>query len=148
MSSYRISKLAEQAGVSVHVVRDYLLRGLLHPVRRTDSGYGIFDAQSLERLRFVRTAFEAGTGFDRAGLTAEDIAAQLHDRPGHQVPVQLATAQVAGHPHTACTPAFFTICRLARLRSNRRADRSGVQGNTCHIPRPALEPHAPCITAP
>ncbi|HEE9764843.1 TPA: mercuric resistance transcriptional repressor protein MerD [Pseudomonas putida] len=62
MSSYTISKLAEQAGVSVHVVRDYLLRGLLHPVRRTDSGYGIFDAQSLARLRFVRTAFEAGIG--------------------------------------------------------------------------------------
>ncbi len=60
MSGYTISKLAEQAGVSVHVVRDYLLRGLLHPVRRTDSGYGIFDAQSLARLRFVRTAFEAG----------------------------------------------------------------------------------------
>ena len=60
MSSYTISKLAEQAGVSVHVVRDYLLRGLLNPVRRTDSGYGIFDEQSLARLRFVRTAFEAG----------------------------------------------------------------------------------------
>lgn len=60
MGSYTISKLAEQAGVSVHVVRDYLLRGLLHPMRRTDSGYAIFDAQSLARLRFVRTAFAAG----------------------------------------------------------------------------------------
>lgn len=31
MNAYSISKLAEDAGVSVHVVRDYLMRGLLHP---------------------------------------------------------------------------------------------------------------------
>jgi len=57
---YTICRLAEDARVSVHIVRDYVLRGLLHPAQRTESGYGIFDAQSLARLRFVRTAFEAG----------------------------------------------------------------------------------------
>jgi MerR family mercuric resistance operon transcriptional regulator len=31
MNAYTISRLAEDAGVSVHVVRDYVLRGLLHP---------------------------------------------------------------------------------------------------------------------
>lgn len=61
-------------------------------------------------------------------------------------PVQLATAQVARHPDTACTPEFFTIGRLARLRSCRRADRSGIQGNSCHIQQPAFELYAPCIT--
>src|SRR3546814_1361466 len=85
------------------------------------------------------------TGFDPAGFTADDTAAQLHDRPGHPVSVRLATAQFAGHPCTACTPAFFTIGRLARLRSNRRADLRVIQEHTCHIPRPAIEPHATCI---
>jgi len=64
VNAYTISKLAEDAGVSVHVVRDYVLRGLLHPARRTGSGYGIFDEQSLARLRFVRAAFESGIGLD------------------------------------------------------------------------------------
>lgn len=64
MNAYTISKLAKDAGVSVHIVRDYVMRGLLKPARRTPSGYGIFDASGLARLRFVRAAFEAGIGLD------------------------------------------------------------------------------------
>ena len=62
MNAYSISKLARDAGVSVHIVRDYTVRGLLQPAQRTDSGYGIYDVQALARLRFVRAAFEAGIG--------------------------------------------------------------------------------------
>ncbi|MBI2311428.1 MAG: mercuric resistance transcriptional repressor protein MerD [Betaproteobacteria bacterium] len=62
MDAYTISKLASDAGVSVHVVRDYVLRGLLHPAQRTESGYGLYDTQALQRLCFVRAAFEAGIG--------------------------------------------------------------------------------------
>lgn len=60
MNAYTISKLASEAGVSVHIVRNYLVRGLLHPTQHTNGGYGLFDAQAMGRLRFVRTAFEAG----------------------------------------------------------------------------------------
>ncbi len=62
MDAYTISKLASEAGVSVHIVRDYVVRGLLHPAQRTNGGYGIYDAQALGRLRFVRAAFESGIG--------------------------------------------------------------------------------------
>lgn len=64
MNAYTISRLAEDAGVSIHVVRDYVLRGLLRPAWRTQSGYGIFDERSLARLRFVRAAVESGIGLD------------------------------------------------------------------------------------
>ncbi|WP_048987263.1 mercuric resistance transcriptional repressor MerD [Burkholderia cenocepacia] len=64
MNAYTISHLASEADVSIHVVRDYVLRGLLHPARRTASGYGVYDAESLARLRFVRAAFEAGIGLN------------------------------------------------------------------------------------
>ena len=60
MDAYTISKLASEAGVSVHIVRDYVVRGLIHPAQRTNGGYGLYDAQALGRLRFVRAAFEAG----------------------------------------------------------------------------------------
>ena len=60
MSAYTVSRLALDAGVSVHIVRDYLLRGLLRPVACTTGGYGLFDDTALQRLRFVRAAFEAG----------------------------------------------------------------------------------------
>ncbi|HHE7967304.1 TPA: mercuric resistance transcriptional repressor MerD [Serratia marcescens] len=64
MNAYSISKLADDACVSVHVVRDYMIRGLLHPARRTESGYNIFDDKTLGRLRFLRAAFESGIGLD------------------------------------------------------------------------------------
>lgn len=59
MSAYTVSRLALDAGVSVHIVRDYLLRGLLRPVACTTGGYGLFDDAALQRLCFVRAAFEA-----------------------------------------------------------------------------------------
>lgn len=59
MSSYTVSKLAQDAGVSVSVVRDYVLRGLLKPAGHTEGGYGLYDAHALERLRLVRALFEA-----------------------------------------------------------------------------------------
>lgn len=64
MNAYSISKLAEDARVSVHVVRDYMTRGLLHPTRRTEGGYNIFDSKTLGRLRFLRAAFESGIRLD------------------------------------------------------------------------------------
>ena len=69
MGGYLTSRLAEAAGVSVHVVRDYMVRGLVRPVRRTPGGYCLFDEQALKRLRLVRALFEAGIGVDEsAGL--------------------------------------------------------------------------------
>lgn len=64
MDGYTISRLAGVAGVSVHIVRDYVLRGLVHPVRRTPGGYGLYDEQALARLRLMRALFEAGIGLD------------------------------------------------------------------------------------
>src|SRR3546814_5216263 len=64
MNAYTVSRLALDAGVSVHIVRDYLLRGLLRPVACTTGGYGLFDDAALQRLCFVRAAFEAGIGLD------------------------------------------------------------------------------------
>ncbi|KGM53255.1 MerR family transcriptional regulator [Lysobacter arseniciresistens ZS79] len=98
MNAYTISRLAEDAGVSVHVVRDHVLRGLLHPARRTESGYGIFDAQSLARLRFVRAAFEAGIGLDE--LTRLCRALDANDGDDVTGCVQRLLAHVAARQAT------------------------------------------------
>ncbi len=64
MTAYTVSRLADDAGVSVHIVRDYTVRGLLHPVACTTGGYKVFDTEALQRLCFVRVALEAGIGLD------------------------------------------------------------------------------------
>lgn len=50
MDAYTVSRLAHDAGVSMHVVRDYMLRVVLRPVEHTAGGYGLFDADALRRL--------------------------------------------------------------------------------------------------
>jgi MerR family mercuric resistance operon transcriptional regulator len=98
VNPYTVSKLAEQAGVSVNVVRDYALRGLLHPARRTEGGYWLYDARALARLRFVRAAFEAGIGLD--ALTRLCRALDANDRAAligcvEQLGQQIAARQAA-----------------------------------------------------
>ena len=81
MSAYTVSQLAHNAGVSVHIVRDYLVRGLLRPVACTTGGYGVFDDAALQRLCFVRAAFEAGIGLDGAQAAAQlAVLRQLVER--------------------------------------------------------------------
>ena len=81
MNAYTVSRLALDAGVSVHIVRDYLLRGLLRPVACTPGGYGLFDDAAWQRLCFVRAAFEAGIGLD---ALARDRGRR--DESGHRGP--------------------------------------------------------------
>ena len=64
MIGYTTSTLATTAGVSVHVVRDYLVRGLVRPVRRTPGGHCLFDERALKRLRLLRALFESRIGVD------------------------------------------------------------------------------------
>ncbi|APG80498.1 mercuric resistance transcriptional repressor protein MerD (plasmid) [Klebsiella pneumoniae] len=84
MNAYTVSRLALDAGVSVHIVRDYLLRGLLRPVACTTGGYGLFDDAALQRLCFVRAAFEAGIGLGALGhccKVSDEAAFCLIQRP-------------------------------------------------------------------
>ncbi len=75
------------AGVSVHIVRDYLLRGLLRPVAYTTGGYGLFDDTALQRLRFVRAAFEAGIGLDALARLCRALDAADGDGASAQLAV-------------------------------------------------------------
>ncbi|EJF3998547.1 mercuric resistance transcriptional repressor protein MerD [Salmonella enterica] len=86
MSAYTVSQLAHNAGVSVHIVRDYLVRGLLRPVACTTGGYGVFDDAALQRLCFVRAAFEVGIGLDALAR----LCRALDAADGAQAAAQLA----------------------------------------------------------
>ena len=87
MNAYTVSRLALNAGVSVHIVRDYLLRGLLRPVACTPGGYGLFDEAALQRLCFVRSAFEAGIGLDALARLFRALDAADGDQAAAQLAV-------------------------------------------------------------
>lgn len=56
----RIGELADAAGVPTRTIRFYERRGLLPDPRRAPNGYRVYDAATLNRLRFIRTAQAAG----------------------------------------------------------------------------------------
>ena len=60
MKSLTIGRLAKQAGVNLETVRFYERRGLLPEPMRKESGYRIYGADDLHRLRFIRQAKTLG----------------------------------------------------------------------------------------
>ncbi|CUQ66035.1 heavy metal-responsive transcriptional regulator [Candidatus Nitrospira inopinata] len=55
-----IGQLAEAGGVGVQTVRYYERRRLLLPTSRLPSGYRLYGAEALQRLRFIRNAQALG----------------------------------------------------------------------------------------
>jgi MerR family mercuric resistance operon transcriptional regulator len=76
MSTLTIGKLAKTCDVKVDTVRYYERKGLLLPLERTESGYRVYSADSVKRLRFVRKA-------QSLGFTLEEIREllELSDQP-------------------------------------------------------------------
>jgi DNA-binding transcriptional MerR regulator len=59
-----VGQVAQTAGVSVQTVRYYERLGLLPAPQRTDSGYRVYRAETVERLRFIRRAQAVGFRLD------------------------------------------------------------------------------------
>jgi Hg(II)-responsive transcriptional regulator len=56
-----VGKVAKAAGVGVETLRFYEREGVLDPPARTASGYRIYDAHTIDRIRFIHRA--QGLGF-------------------------------------------------------------------------------------
>ena len=89
MNRYTIGQLARAADVPTSTVRYYERRGLLRPDSRSEGNYRIYGTDSLERLRFVRSA-------QAAGFTLSDITALLEFREGDAAPCKEVQDLIAG----------------------------------------------------
>ena len=73
-----IGELAAAAHVNVQTVRYYERRGILSAPDRTASGYRTYEAEALDRLRFIRRAQELGFSLEEISelleLRVEDPA--------------------------------------------------------------------------
>src|SRR5207247_4587694 len=56
LSMLRIGELARQTGFTPKTLRYYEEAGLLHPDRRSESGYRLYGDAVIDRLSFVRSA--------------------------------------------------------------------------------------------
>ena len=60
MTGLRSSELARQGGINPESIRFYEKEGLLPRPPRTSSGYRVFSADSVRRVRFIKRAQELG----------------------------------------------------------------------------------------
>lgn len=58
--AFKVSEVAERAGVSADAVRFYEREGLLPPAPRSPSGYREYDGSTTQRIRFIKGAQEVG----------------------------------------------------------------------------------------
>ncbi|MEV0622062.1 MerR family transcriptional regulator [Nonomuraea sp. NPDC050404] len=70
----KIGQVAREAGVTVDTVRFYERRGILPAAERRPSGYRVFNATAVERIRMARALQELGFTLDEVvdALTAHD----------------------------------------------------------------------------
>jgi len=59
-----IGKLAKQADVNIQTIRYYEKIGILKPTHRLESGYRVYEEESLRRLRFIKRGQELGFTLD------------------------------------------------------------------------------------
>jgi len=83
----RIAKLAE---VNIETIRYYERRGLLPEPPRTESGYRLYGAESVARLRFIKQAQALGFTLEEIGemlalrVDAETSCDQVRHRAEHK----------------------------------------------------------------
>ncbi|MBZ5570135.1 MAG: heavy metal-responsive transcriptional regulator [Acidobacteriia bacterium] len=102
----RIGELAGELGTTAQAVRFYERAGLLREPERTKSGYRVYGATDVERLRFIRKAKELG-------FSLSEIGGILHMHDAGQVPC--ARVMEIAERHLRETRA--EIRRLSRFRA-------------------------------
>lgn len=60
MEKLTISHVAKQGGVNLQTIRYYERQGLLTPAYRTESGYRVYQEETIRRIRFIKRAQELG----------------------------------------------------------------------------------------
>ncbi len=60
MNTMTIGRLAKESGIGIETIRYYERLGVLKPVARKESGYRLFDGDSLKVLNFLKQAQSLG----------------------------------------------------------------------------------------
>ena len=77
----RIQEVAAETGLTPRAIRYYEELGLLAPAARSDGAYRLYDAEDLDRLKFIRgLRDDAGFSLAEIGQMLEDEQARTRHR--------------------------------------------------------------------
>lgn len=81
----RIQEVAAEVGLTPRSIRYYEELGLLEPAARSEGAYRLYDADDLERLRFIKgLRDDAGFSLSEIGQLLEDEVARARNRERFQ----------------------------------------------------------------
>jgi MerR family transcriptional regulator, copper efflux regulator len=127
----RIGELARQSGVPATALRYYEQLGLLPEPGRTDAGYRIYAADSVDRLAFIRAA-------QAVGLTLAEVRQVLGVRDTGEAPCRVVT-DLIDHRHAEVKSKIAELRRLEgelaglRARAARLHPRDCDPSGICHV---------------
>jgi len=121
----RVGELAAATGVAADTVRYYERAGLLPAPPRTAAGYRAYDADAVDRLRFIQ-------GAQRLGLRLRDIADLLSVRDTGVCPCEPAEELL----HRRLAELDAEMARLAALREQLATMVEALPAGGCPPPVP------------
>src|SRR6476646_1087460 len=121
----RVGELADAVGVTADTIRYYERAGLLPAPHRTPSGYRAYDADAVDRLRFIQ-------GAQRLGLRLTDIRDLLAVRDTGTCPCEPAEDLLTRR----LGEVDAEIARLTALRREMVAMLVGLSQPGCPAPMP------------
>jgi MerR family transcriptional regulator, repressor of the yfmOP operon len=81
----RIQEVAAEVGLTPRSIRYYEELGLLEPAGRSEGAYRLYDADDLDRLRFIKgLRDDAGFSLGEIGQLLEDETARARNRERYQ----------------------------------------------------------------
>jgi DNA-binding transcriptional MerR regulator len=87
----RIQEVAAETGLTPRTIRYYEELGLLAPAARSEGAYRLYDAEDLERLKFIRgLRDDAGFSLAEIGQLLEDEAARARNRATYRATTDVA----------------------------------------------------------
>lgn len=109
----RIQEVAAETGLTARAIRYYEELGLLAPAARSEGAYRLYDAEDLERLRFIRgLRDDAGFSLAEIGQLLVEEAARARNRE------RFRSTEDAVERRRILTDAVATVDRqVASLRS-------------------------------
>ena len=124
-----VGQAASKIGISAKAIRLYESRGLLPEVRRTESGYRLYDEADIRILRFIRRARSLGLGLEEI---RDVLALQRSGKETCGRVVSLLDAHVA-EIDRALVDLYALRATLTRARAMANEDDGTEDAVVCHI---------------
>ena len=149
----RINEVAEELGLTTRTIRYYEELGLLRPAARSEGSYRLFDADDLDRLRFIKgMRDDAGFSLGEIGQLLEDEVARARNRERFRETEsveerRVILADAVARIERQIQTLRRKIDRLETMVTEADDRRAHLLAHAAELDGETLDPHDPTVSA-